>query len=312
MPLSRKVQLIIVFSIIWAIAAGIHTHRRAVNSAESFAKFSYKICTDNKALNHDPDLASCESESVKDRDALMVGDRGNVLFIAFAPIPVFWLAAFILLYVSRAQVIGFRAVVPWGNLSRLKKAFVILCGISCFAALLFATIVVLNLSADRTVPVGLSPFLDVTESGDLVTVQGTWTRTDLTNDTIMNPIQTSEIDCNKKQNQCVEATASVSSGPNPVLMSDITTYDIQSWTADAIVMRRDDTCVTEVFTIDLNTKIVSGIGHRTNTIKGFCGVDEDQKQDWSYQLVKGFGVYWELRQKARPLALRVFQSLFSN
>jgi hypothetical protein len=61
-----------------------------------------------------------------------------------------------------------------------------------------------------------------------VTVQGTWTRTDLTDDTIMDPIQTSKIECNKAENRCIEATASVSSGSSHVLMSDITEYDIRA------------------------------------------------------------------------------------
>ncbi|MDQ2842421.1 MAG: hypothetical protein M3Y72_15520 [Acidobacteriota bacterium] len=302
----------VVFSIIWAVAAGIHTHNTDVESAESFAKFAYKTCTDSKVLNNDPDLSSCDSERIKNLNTWMNGDRGNVLFTALAPIPAFWLGVLILAYVARAQIVGFRAVVPWGTLPRFKKTFVVFCGIVTLATLLFAVVVVLNLEADRAVPVGLSTFLDVTRFGDSVTVQGTWTRTDLTNDTIMNPIQTSKIECDKAQNRCIEATASVSSGSSPVLMSDITEYDIQSWTADAIVMRRDDTCTTEVFTIDLNTNTVSGAGHRINENQTYCVMNKGDRQAWSYQLVKGFDVYWHLRQNARPLMLRVFQSFFGN
>jgi hypothetical protein len=39
---------------------------------------------------------------------------------------------------------------------------------------------------------------------------------------------------------------------------------------------------------------------------------KDEKQAWSYQLVKGFDIYWKLRQNARSLVLRVFQSFFGN
>ncbi len=45
---------------------------------------------------------------------------------------------------------------------------------------------------------------------------------------------------------------SVSSGSSHTLMADITKDDIQSWTLNAIVMRKDDICTSEVFTIDLN------------------------------------------------------------
>jgi hypothetical protein len=123
-----------------------------VESAESFANFAYKTCTNGKVLNHDPDLSSCEAERAKNLKTWMDGDRGNVLFAALAPIPVFWLTDFILLHVGRAQVIGFRAAVPWGTLSRPRKAFVVFCVLTSLAALLFGIIVVLNLSVARRVP----------------------------------------------------------------------------------------------------------------------------------------------------------------
>jgi hypothetical protein len=94
----------------------------------------------------------------------------------------------------------------------------------------------LNLYVDTKVRVSPGPFLDVIKTGEnLVTVEGTWTRTDLTNDTIANPLQTSKIECNKDEKRCIEALASVSES---TLMSEVVEYDIQSWTPDAIVMHR--------------------------------------------------------------------------
>ena len=156
----------------------------------------------------------------------------------------------------------------------------------------------------------MSSFQDLTKTGDgFVTVTGTWVRTDLTDDTILNPLQTSKIECDKAANKCTEALASVS---GTTLLADVVDYEIQSWTHDSIVLRKDDLCATELFTIDLNTKAVTGAGHTAHESDAFCKMGHTEKKSWTFQLSNGFKTYWELRQKARPLPLRVFQSLFGN
>src|ERR1035437_5319196 len=259
---SRKVWALVAFSIIWAVGAGIHTYNADVQRAENFAKYAYKVCTDGKKLHHDSDLSSCDSERAKNIATWMEGSNGNVAIVALAPIPFAWLAAFILLYIVRAQAIGFRAVIPWATLTPFKRLFVGFCALLTGAAVLFGVVVLMNLYTDTKVPVGLNPFLDVVPSGEnLLTVTGTWTRTDLTGDTIVNPLQRSKIECDKQQYRCTEALASVS---ETLLVADVVDYDIQSWTQDVIVLRREYPCAIEVFTIDLNTKTASGAGHRVN------------------------------------------------
>lgn len=81
------------------------------------------------------------------------------------------------------------------------------------------------------------------------------------------------------------------------------------------MLRRDFPCATELFTIDLNTKAVSGVGHRINENDLFCKSPSKSKNEqsiWTYRLSNGFQIYWGLRQKARPLLLRVIQSIFGN
>jgi hypothetical protein len=310
MRLNRKTWVMVVLSVIWVIGAGVYTRKGDVDRAESFAKAAYKVCTDGKNLHHETDLSSCDAERAKSIETWMQGSDANVAFTALVPVPFAWLGAFILLYIVRAQFIGFRALVPWSTLSRLKKSFVAVCVLSVGAAIVLGIVVLLNVYTDRQVPVGLSPFLDVTSTGELVTVAGTWTRTDLTNGTIASPLQTSKIECNKQENRCTEAVASVS---GTVLMADVVDYDIQSWTRDAIVLQREYPCAVELFTIDLNTKAVTGAGHRTHNDWALCKLDETNgKTEWSFQLSNGFNVYWGLRQKARPLALRIVQSVFGN
>jgi hypothetical protein len=208
-------------------------------------------------------------------------------------------------------------------LSKGRKAFVVFCVFASFFAIFFGLTDLLNMYVDTLVPVSLSPFLDVIPTGDnFVEVNGTWTRTDLTNDTIMNPLQTSRIDCNKQERKCTEATASVS---GKLLMLDLTTYDIQSWTPTSITFGDSEdndplhtACASETYTIDLATKTVSGAGHSTNQdINKWCKASKisgmsGSKDNWTLLMSNGFNVYWELRKKARPLALRLIQTMFGN
>src|ERR1019366_6962598 len=130
MRLSGRQRIWIVLSIVWALGASIYTHNADVESADNFAKFAYKTCSHAKAVTHNTDLSSCDLDRLKSLKIWMEGDYGNAAFVALATIPLVWLAAFILLYVGRAQVIGFRAAVPWTTLSWPKKAFVAFCALS--------------------------------------------------------------------------------------------------------------------------------------------------------------------------------------
>jgi hypothetical protein len=310
MRLNRWVRIGILFSVIWAVGAAIHTHKSDVERANFWVKLSYDTCTFGKQANHDADLSSCDAERKTTFKRLMEVSNAGAAFVALAPIPFAWFAVFVLVYVVRAQIVGFRAVVPWATLTRPKKLFVVFCCICSALFVMVGAVLAMNLYVDTKVPVGMSSLQDLTKTGDgFVTVTGTWTRTDLTDDTIANPLQTSKIECDKAANRCTEALASVS---GTTLMTDVVDYDIQSWTPDAIVMRKDDLCETEVFTIDLNTKAVTGAGHTTHETDAFCAMNHSDTKNWTFQLSNGFKTYWELRQKARPMPLRVIYSLFDN
>ena len=144
MRLTGSQRLGIVLSIVWALGAGIHTHNTDVDNADGFAKFAYKVCSDAKSLNHDSDLSSCNEERTKNLAIWMEGSNANVALAALAPIPLGWLAAFILLYVSRAQVAGFRAAIPWATLSWPKKGVVAFCALASLAVALFGITMVFS------------------------------------------------------------------------------------------------------------------------------------------------------------------------
>jgi len=305
MRLNRWVGIGILLSIIWAVGAAIHTHNDDKKNANFWVKLDHDSCVPSKT-----DPSSCEAQSAKTYKIWMENDHENMAFAALLPIPFAWLTFFILVYVVRAQIVGFRAVVPWKTLTRPKKIFAASCWVCSALFVMVGIVWALNLYVDIQVPVGMSTFQDLTKTGDnLVTVTGTWTRTDLTDDTIASPLQTSKIVCDRAANKCTEALASVS---GTTLMVDSVDYEIQSWTADAIVMRKDDLCATEIFTIDLNTKAVTGAGHTDHETNAYCAGNHSEPKAWSLQLANGFQTYWALRQKARPMPLRVIYSLFGN
>jgi hypothetical protein len=312
MRLNRWQRVGIAASILWALGAAIYTHNADVQRANDFVQWAYKVCADGKAIRHDPDLSSCDKERDRNLKTWMEGDEGNAAITALAPLPFAWLAGFVLLYVGRAQIVGFRAVVPWARLGWQKRTFVVFSVLASAATVLFGLVVILNLYVDALVPVGLPPGGPaVIKTGEnLVTVEGTWTRTGPTADSsLAYPLQTSRIECNKEERRCTEARASVAGS---VLTADLTDYDVESWTDAAIILRNAYPCATEVFTIDLNTDAVTGAGHPTNQDSDYCRVYGGKEKSWTYQLTDGFKVYWEQRQKARPLALRLFQTLFGN
>jgi hypothetical protein len=311
--LSLWVYIGIILSLMWALGAGIHTHNADIKTAENFAKMVYITCTNKKLIDHNNDLSVCEqkrSESIVSWLKIL-DSTTNALSAALIPIPFGWLAGFILLSTIRAQIAGFRAVVQWPTLSKWKKAFVTFCVFSGLATVLFGVTVILNLYVDSKVPVSLFPSVDVIPTGeDFVIVNGTWTRTDLVDDSIANPLQSSHIECNRQERKCIEAVAAVDG--NVLLAPELKNYEIVSWTPASIVFKNEDTCSRELFTIDLNTHTVSGAGRLINQNSTFCKLNFKSKEEWTFALSSGFKIYWDLRQKARPYPLRVIHSLFGN
>ena len=80
------------------------------------------------------------------------------------------------------------------------------------------------------------------------------------------------------------------------------------------MFKNESPCGLEVFTIDRSTKSVNGVGHLINADWPLCNIGHNPQREtkWAYHFVDGFKVYWELRQKARPMPLRLIQTLFGN
>ena len=311
MRLNRWVLFGIFLSLLWIVGAAIYQRNADVEKAESFAKFSDRVCLDSKASAQDSDTSSCEKERERNIRVWMQGSWGNVAFMAIAPVPLGWLAVFILVYVGRGAVVGFRAVVPWSALSLPKKSFVVFCCLTVGAVVLLSGVSAMDLYVDTQVPVGLPPRAMVTKlETDVVIAEGTWVRSGSTADSALAfPLQTSHIMCSRTERRCTEARASVS---NNLLTSELVDYELESWSATTIVFKNDALCSTEIFTIDLNTNSVNGVDRPINKDLEACKKYGAKEREWGYRLSDGFNVYWAERQKARPIPLRVFQAFFGN
>ena len=117
---------------------------------------------------------------------------------------------------------------------------------------------------------------------------------------ILDPLQTSQINCDRTAGRCREAKASVSVGSVNLLNAELIEYEIASWSPTTVVFKLDDPshCVVETFTIDLLTKSVNGIGRVTKEATYNTKCKYAEEKGWSYHLVNGRELAWEQRKKA--------------
>lgn len=107
------------------------------------------------------------------------------------------------------------------------------------------------------VPVALSIFSDVLQIGpDQVKATGTWV---IERSEQADPLQTTEIRCERTLRRCTSAAARVINGWQTLMQVEIDIYEISEWGASRIVfVDENPTCVRYVYTIDLLTKSVTG------------------------------------------------------
>ena len=293
-------------SIAWAVGAAIYQRNADVARAQDFVDWAYEVCINAK----DP-AVNCSRQREKSWEVWTKGSWGNVAFASLAPIPLGWIAAYIMIAISRGALIGFRAIVPWATMSLWRRVKAVSGVLIVLVVVMFGGAFVLNLYVDTRVPVSLSPGALATEVGnDLVSAKGTWTREGVTESSkIAFPLQTSRIMCYREERRCLVATAVVGFGN--MLDADLQQYEIESWSDTTIVFTDDGLCTATVYTIDRKTKSVNGVGHRLN--ESYCKSSlATTEESWSLHLTDGFKVYWDERRKARPLPLRLIQTLFGN
>lgn len=208
-----------------------------------------------------------------------------------------------------------------GGLQKLAIIFSVAWAKKALITLVALTIVlagflwIMSLYLDARVPVYLAGNGRVQQYKNWIIAEGTWTRSGSLSSSAMGaPLQTSRIQCSLREHRCTEARASIS---NRVLLSELIEYEIESWSETTVVLKSEARCAIEVFTIDLKTEVINGVGHPINGDGEFCKTYVEQfangkEARWNYRLVDGFQVYWEEQKKARPLPLRLIVTLFGN
>jgi hypothetical protein len=314
LELTRLQKIGIILSLLWAIGMGLKFHYDTIDRAQKSGDFVYNLCQDGKLYDRN-NTENCDIERAKMITLGMEGDLVNSLLIALAPLPLFWITGFIIYYLWKIQIAGFQNVVQWPTLNKKKKTWVVFCFVFSFFVLLCCLVIYLRLIQERRVPVSLGLSVQVIPVGnDYVYATGTWTMLGLIDDTIMHPLQRSEIVCRKQTGECHESKAYVQDG---LLGIDTKNYEIISWTSSSIVMKNELACGTELYTIDLNTKAVTGAGHLTNQNNPECqstwGIKRaTQRTEWKLQMEDGRKVWQEELKKASPYLLRLIQSFFGN
>jgi hypothetical protein len=300
----------IILSALWLLCIFIYAWNDTKSSSANYADFAYRVCSHSPEVLKNHNLFKCDVERDKSEALFERGIFRNSALAALLPLPFFLLAAFCLLYIWRILVAGVRAIIPWHATSNWKRGGIVICAAYVSFIFLFCSMVVLNWYTDTKVPVtiGGAALVDSSSPGsDYVSADGTWRR-DAQGGELS--LERSKIICRRDLNQCWEAKAQVFGNS---LLADLNSYDIQSWTKDAVVLKDEWPCATTIYTIDLNTKKMTGAGGRTNQASDLCkSYDDTGPENWSMTLSDGFPIYWEKRQKARPWALRLIQTAFGN
>ena len=137
-------------------------------------------------------------------------------------------------------------------------------------------------------------------SGDYVRVHGTWT---INGEPQGDPVQTTQVWCERLQNRCSGATAQIQKGVFEDRILNVVTeeYDVVSWSASQIVFRNDAAiCVDYIYTIDLLTEAVAGRRVRKSTspkADELCALLED---DLRLTLVDGYELSRKWERDALP------------
>jgi hypothetical protein len=304
-------------TLLWIFGSLYSQYSSSYDKAKLLSDNDYQVCVEKQAEVQSLDLKICEAERTKKFEEWMNSSDvwTNAFIIAFLPLPFYWLYGYIFLVLGKSFFVGFRSVVNLETLSNTKKAFAYFCYVFFGFNILFLILVLLNIYVDYQVPVHLGT-AQVYSAQDYVTAEGTWISKKGIDEapTYSSPLQTSKIVCRAYKKQCLESTASVSKGFITLLLADIIEYDIVSWTPDTLIFKQSGSCYDQIYTIDLNAKVVNGVEKFTTNspVPKSCKPPEKYAQPVTYILEDGDKVYNDLRIKKRPWLLKVISSLFGG
>jgi peptidoglycan hydrolase-like protein with peptidoglycan-binding domain len=151
------------------------------------------------------------------------------------------------------------------------------------------------------VPVQLPPSVFLDETWDaFMSVTGTWT---IVNGSQVQPLQTTHIECHRKWNYCIAATAVLEEGNQLVLTVDH--EEVERWDDQDIVTKpKDRHCLTETLQLSRSKKSVTRV--RTPTISKPCRRSDGQ--DATLRLESGVEVWTALKNARKEGFRRVMKT----
>jgi len=144
-------------------------------------------------------------------------------------------------------------------------------------------------------PYGSSVFVELWSQG-YVGLTGTWV---IDNDKSAFPLQVSRIVCRLNDKSCTESRAEVS---EDTLMVNQDSYEINRWDEHVLIYTGSAQCVDYVYTVNRDTKQVSGIRKSKVGKEKECPV---HSKELLLRLADGSDVYWEMQRETRPVAALV-------
>ncbi len=309
--LTKLQWIALLASLVWVLTS-VNTSYNTRNSlANNFADSKFETCTENQIQNPLIDLKLCEAEKNAEYNSWMADVISNSVIDALLPLPFVWLYGFVALIILRSLYVGYGTVVDFKSLSKVKKAFGYFCYLMS-AALLFITLMFyLESQVNQKVPARLGEkFRMWNYENRYVTVNGTWKSDNKRGESnFVFPMHTAKIQCRKETKTCEEARANLSTSEGRILMVDMKSHEIESWTNSSIVFKDRNTCVEKIYTIDLISQTVNGI-EKITSAQGCFKQSKDYEPE-TYRLVDGEVVYNELRKQNSPWLQRIIFSVFS-
>lgn len=300
----------------WVVGAIYVQFSESISAASNLAKLSYDACISNSDALANSSPEKCTSLQQEKYELFMKGAWANASIVALLPLPFFWLYGFIALTTARCFKNGSNTVLNLSSFSKPQKWFAYFCFVYAALTVLFFILVAMNKHVDSKVPTYLGFDTRIFEYDDYVSAEGTWVNGNTLepNATVFSPHQTSKIVCRKNKFTCVESKASIMfASSTPSLNAELIEYEIKSWTTNSIVYSEQNLCSETIFTIDLNSKTVSGVEKFANNApnKNFCK-PSTTKKNATYKLENGYTVYNNLRKDASPYFLKLIFAFFGN
>jgi hypothetical protein len=107
MRIKGWVRVGVVLSVLWAVGAGFYQNNEEITRSDKFFQFAYEVCQKGKNVGSKPKDFDCFEQSWADAKPFRDPRLADVLFMAFAPLPAFWLVAFLAVLIFRWVRRGF-------------------------------------------------------------------------------------------------------------------------------------------------------------------------------------------------------------